>query len=229
MTAMISTHHLVSSRNERAVNGQSYDAAPPLPVRGPSRRVLFAPSFLMSCIAPYSPPADALVSLAMVSCRNRGVDDGGSMGNSDLARFKKVLVRQIGEEKPPASSPALAVTAEHGPSPASSPPHDEGGSAVAAAPTAAATATMATTGAATAGIMAGGAPVETSAGGTHAADGVPRVDLEGEGEASHAPGRRRSRWRRRFRRLLRRGDREQEATLTATMPLGADSDGSRAG
>ena len=179
--------------------------------------------------------------------KRRGVN-----GNSDLARFKKILVREMGEATAtaPVSVPAAvpAVDAGSGTPSAGSPSHEEGApapvvavergspshgegdSAVAAAPdavvAAAAAATSTTTDAA-----ARGARVEHSTGDNDAVeDGVEDagVELEGAGGTSrHVPGRRRSRWRRRFRRLLRRGDREEHDVAVAVV-VGAENEGSRA-
>lgn len=183
---------------------------------------------------------------------------GLSTGNSDLARFKKVLVREIEKATAPAPAagpgPAPAVAVESGSpsfsgppsskeagdttaapavaveyessSASSSPSHREGDSAVTAggAPATAVTATGAAAGA------AGGAPLEASTGNNHAVEvrEGAGVELEGEDVASHAPGgRRRSRWRRRFRRLLRLGGREQDVAIAVA--VGAENDASRAG
>ncbi|CAM9317396.1 unnamed protein product [Ectocarpus sp. 12 AP-2014] len=154
---------------------------------------------------------------------------------SDLARFKKVLVRQL--EAAPASPSTAPKESVHGTPRA-------GATAAAAASTVAASATSSaapaaappaptppavapptTTPASSAAVITTTATADVAAGAPSVAAGADGVESEGEGkDSSRAPGRR-SRWRRRFRRLLRR-DRGQQASAPSAVAAVAEHDGS---
>lgn len=159
--------------------------------------------------------------------------------NSDLARFKKVLVQQL--ETAPASPSTAPKESVHGTPGAGATAAAAAASTIAAAatssvaPAAAPAPTPPAVAAPTTTPTSSAAVITTTAAAAATADdaaGAPSVTADGDGVESEgeakdsfrAPGRR-SRWRRRFRRLLRR-DRGREAAAPSAVAAGAEQDGS---
>ncbi|CAN0038929.1 unnamed protein product [Ectocarpus sp. 12 AP-2014] len=151
---------------------------------------------------------------------------------SDLTRFKKVLVRQL--ETAPASpstapkesvhgTPGAVATAAAAASTVAASATSSAAPAAAPARTPPAVAAPTTTPASSAAVITTTATADDAAGSPSVTADGDGVESEGEPKDSiRAPGRR-SRWRRRFRRLLRR-DRGREAAAPSAGAAGAEQD-----